>query len=153
MAASELVRQTSRFLNKFLFGGRIASDPDVGWQWGTVIISYMLNLFIVFVVVAAVFAAAGRYHPIDAPLAAAALQTPLAIANVATFALTAIASLSWRINDEAINRQRAANRSRGEYLVLLSLFSIIALFFVSVLFVIFDVAALIVSACVNSALI
>jgi mannose/fructose/N-acetylgalactosamine-specific phosphotransferase system component IIC len=78
---------------------------------------------------AAIFAIAGYYQPLAAPFAESALRLPVAIANLATFALTFIASLEWRMSDVAIERQRAANCSRGKYLVLVSLLSIVSLLF------------------------
>jgi hypothetical protein len=119
MGTPQYVRATSRALNKVLFGARVASDKYPVSQWGTIGIAYVLNVFVIFVFVAAIFAIAGYYHPLGTPFAESALQLPTAIANLVAFALTYIASLEWRMSDDAIERQRAANRSRGEYLVLL----------------------------------
>ena len=151
MNAVKFLRATS-LLNRFSLGARIAADRDVISLWGTVTVAYAVNLVVAFAVVAAIFTPLGSYEPIHSPLAKSALQVPLAVSNLLAFALTYIASLSWKMHDEAIERQRAANRSRGEYLVLVSFFSIASIFFLTVLFLIFDVTALVASALVNSAL-
>jgi hypothetical protein len=152
MGASELARAASHVLNKVLFGARVASDEDVVSQWGTIIVAYLLNLLLIFVLVAPIFAIAGYYQPLAAAFAEAALRLPAAIANLATFVLTFIASLEWRMSGDAIERQRAANCSRGEYLVLVSLLSIVSLFFLTVAFLVFSIAALVAGACMHSAL-
>jgi hypothetical protein len=76
----------------------------------------------------------------------------LAISNLIAFALTYVASLTWGMHDKAIERQRAANLARGEFIVLVALFSIASLFFLAAPFLVFDVGTLIASAVVNSAL-
>ena len=146
------VQAASRFLNKVLFGARIGSDPDIVSQWGTLAASYVLNLLLLFICVAAICALAGYYDPISAPLAAPALRVMLAISNLIAFALTYVASLSWEMHDKAIERQRAANRSTGEFVLLFALFSIASLFFLTVSFLVLDIAVLIANAVVNSAL-
>lgn len=152
MSSSGLVRATSSVLNGILFGARVESGPDVISQWGTIAVSYMLNLAIIFLVVASGFAISGYYQPFAAPLAEAAVRLPAAIANLLTFALTYIASLEWRMRGDAIERQRTANRSRGEYLVLLSLLSIVCLLFLTAAFFVFSIVALVAGACAHSAL-
>jgi hypothetical protein len=152
MSSASQVRAISNFLNSILFGARVESDPDVVSQWGTVAVSYMLNLVIVFLVVATGFAISGYYQPFVAPLADAAVRLPAAIANLLTFALTYIASLEWRMRADAIERQRAANRSRGEYLVLLFLLSVVSLSFLAAAFYVFSIVALVAGACAHSAL-
>jgi hypothetical protein len=151
-AASDFVRATSRLLNKVLFGARVASDPDIVSQWGTLAISCVLNLLLVFVGIAAIFAVAGHYHPLAAPLARPALRVMLAISNPIAFALTYLASLSWEMHDKAIETQRAANRARGAFVVFATLFSIASLFFLAGAFLFLDVGVLLASAVVNSAL-
>jgi hypothetical protein len=79
MSASEHVRATSRILNKFLFGARVASDPDVVSQWGTIFVSYVMNLFLISIVVAAIFAITGYYQPLVAPFSESTLRLPVAI--------------------------------------------------------------------------
>jgi hypothetical protein len=139
-------------LSRFSLGARIASDRDVISLWGTVTVAYAVNLVVAFAVVAAIFTLLGYYEPIHSPLAKSALQVPLAVSNLLAFVLTYITSLGWKMHDDAIARQRAANRSRGEYLVLLFVVSIASLFFMAALFLIFDVATLAASAVVNAAL-
>jgi hypothetical protein len=56
------------------------------------------------------------------------------------------------VSDEAIERQRAAGRSRIEYVVLVLAFSIASLFVLTVPFLVFDLGALVAGAVVNSAL-
>jgi hypothetical protein len=153
MGAWKYVRATSRILNKVLFGARVASDPDTISEWSTIFVSYVMNLSLLFIVMATVFAIAGYYQPLAAPFSESALRLPVAIANVVTFALTYIASLEWRMSEDAIGRQRAANRSRGEYLVLLSLLSTAALSFLIVNFFVFNIGVLLGGASVYSALI
>jgi hypothetical protein len=152
MGASEFVRATSHALNKILFGARVVSDEDVVAQWGTIIVAYALNLLLIFVFVAAIFTLAGYYDPFSAPFAKPALPVVLAISNLITFALTYFASLTWDMHDKAMERQRAANRARSEFIVLVALFSIVSLFFLAATFVILDVGVLLASAVVNSAL-
>jgi hypothetical protein len=152
MDVSEFLLATSRTLNKVLFSAGVASDEDVVAQWGTIAVAYLLNLLLVFVFVAAIFAIAGYYQPLAAPFAESALRLPVAIANLATFALTFIASLEWRMSDVAIERQRAANCSRGKYLVLVSLLSIVSLLFLVATFFFFSIVALVAGAAMHSAL-
>src|SRR4051794_39043183 len=104
------------------------------------------NLLLIFVFVAAIFAIAGYYQPLAAPFAESALRLPVVIANLATFALTFIASLEWRMSDVAIERQRAANCSRGKYLVLVLLLSIVSLLFLVTTFFFFSIVALVAGA-------
>ena len=40
------VSKISSYLNTVVFGARIASDPDVISQWGTIVVSYILNLIL-----------------------------------------------------------------------------------------------------------
>jgi hypothetical protein len=152
MDASELVRATSNVLNKVLFGSLVSSDEDIVSQWGTIAVAYTLNLLLIFVFVAAILFFAGYYDAYGAPFAQPALRVMLAISNLITFALTYVASLTWVMHDRAIERQRAANRARGELVVLAVLFSIASLFFLAAPFLILDVGILIASAVVNSAL-
>lgn len=147
-----MVSRISNYLNTIMFGARISSDPDVVSQWGTIAVSYILNLILILAVVVPVFTIAGYYEPFAAPFADPALRIVLATANVLTFALTYVASLSWRASLNAIERQRAANRSKAEYIILISLIAGASFVFLSVLFLVLNIAALIASACINSAL-
>ena len=152
MSFARLVPAMSGVLNGLLFGARVESDPDVIAQWGTIAVSYMLNLVIVSIFVAGGFAISGHYQPFAVPVADSAVQFPAAIANVLTFTLTYIASREWRMGPDAIERQRSANRSRGEYLVLLLLLSFASLLFLTAAFYVFSIVALVAGACVHSAL-
>ena len=152
MNSTGVVPSASRFLNKVLFGARVTADPDVVSQWGTIIVSYVLNLLLVLVPVVIVSAITGHYRPLVAPLEKPALQVILATANLTTFSLTYLASLSWRMGEQAIERQRAANRSNGEYWILLLTLATASFVFLLLLFLVFNIAAIVGSACVNSAL-
>jgi hypothetical protein len=152
MNAREIVRAASGTLNRILFGARVCSDPDAISQWGTIATSYVLNLLITFVFVAAIFGLAGYSDPAHSMWTKSALRMPVALSNLIAFALTSLASLNWKVSDEAIERQRAAGRSRIEYVVLVLAFSIASLFILAVLFLVFDFGALVAGAVVNSAL-
>ena len=67
MSAADQMRATSRVLNKVLFGSRVASDEDAWSQVGTIGTAYLLNVLMIFVVVAAIGTVAGYYQPLDAP--------------------------------------------------------------------------------------
>jgi hypothetical protein len=129
MNISELLQATSRALNKVLFGARIALDEDSNSQAGTMMVAYLLNLVLVFSVVAGISASVGFYDPFHSPLAASNVQMPLAISNLVTFVLTYLASLSWKAHEKAIERRLTVNRSRGGFYTLLS-----ALFLPSIIF-------------------
>jgi hypothetical protein len=96
--------------------------------------------------------ALGHYHPFIAPLDEADLRLILAIANPITFLLTFIASLQWYPSDQAIERQRTANRSRGEYLMLLTLLWGASLIFLTATLVVPSVLGVLAGATVHSAL-
>jgi len=53
----------SEALNHILLGARIKSEADVIGQWNFVIFSYTINLLLVFLAVAGLFALAGIYQP------------------------------------------------------------------------------------------
>jgi hypothetical protein len=152
MNASEFVVSTSHALNKILFGARVATDEDLVSQWGTIAVAYTLNLLLIFVFVAAISTIAGYYDPFGVPFAKPTLRVMLAISNLITFALTYFASLTWTMHDTAIKRQRAANPTRAELVVLGVSFSIASLFLLAAPFLILDVGVLLASAVVNSAL-
>jgi fumarate reductase subunit C len=152
MGASELIRATSRVLNKVLFGSSVASDDNIGSQWGTIGTAYVFNLLMIFVIVAAIGTVAGYYKPLDAPFANPTLRVLLALSNIVTFALTYVASITWEMHEKAIEIQRAARRVPGEIVVLIALFSIPSLFLLAALFLTLDIGALIASALVNAAL-
>jgi hypothetical protein len=152
MNARDIVLAAGGALNRILFGARVSSDPDVISQWATIATSYVLNLLITFVFVAAIFALAGYSDPAHSMWTKSALRMPVALSNLIAFVLTSLASLNWKVSDEAIERQRAASRSRIEYVVLVLAFSIASLLFLAVLFLVFDLAALVAGAVVNSAL-
>src|ERR1700675_3892861 len=118
MDASALVRATSNVLNKVLFRSLVSSDEDIVSQWGTIAVAYTLNLLLIFVFVAAISTIAGYYDPFGVPFAKPTLRVMLAISNLITFALTYFASLTWTMHDTAIKRQRAANPTRAELVVL-----------------------------------
>jgi hypothetical protein len=153
MNARKIVRAASGALNKILFGARVCSDPDAISQCGTIATAYILNLLITFVFVAAAFALAGPSDPAHSMWTTSALRMPVALSNLIAFALTSLASLDWKVSDEAIERQRTARRSRVEYVVLVLAFSIASLLFLAVLFLVFDLAALVAGVFVNSALV
>lgn len=148
----DIVRTISRALNKVLFGARVSSKPDFLSQCGTIAISYVLNLLITFAVVAAIIAIARYSDAAHSMWTKSALRMPVALSNLITFALTYLASLDWKMSDEAIERQRAANRSRIEYVMLVLAFSIASLLFLTVPFLIFDPASLVAGVVVYSAL-
>jgi hypothetical protein len=152
MAASELVQITSRSLNKVLAGERVETDPDIVSQCGTIAVSYIVNLLLILIFIAVIFALAGYYNPLGAPFATPVLRMMLAISNLITFALTYVASLTWKMHDSAIETQLAANRARGAFIVFAALFSIASLFFLAVPFLFLHVGVLLASAVVNSAL-
>lgn len=149
MSAADQMRATSRVLNKVLFGSRVASDEDAWSQVGTIGTAYLLNVLMIFVVVAAIGTVAGYYQPLDAPFANPTLRVMLALSNVVTFALTYVASLTWEMHEKAIEVQRAA-RGPVEIVVLIVLFSIPSLFFLAALFLILDFGGLIASAVINA---
>ncbi|MBR1250959.1 hypothetical protein JQ609_29075 [Bradyrhizobium sp. AUGA SZCCT0169] len=146
------MRMMGQVLNRFLFGSSIVKATDVISAWNAVLSGYVLNLIIVFVSVAAIMVALGHYHPFIAPLDEADLRLILAIANPITFLLTFIASLQWYPSDQAIERQRTANRSRGEYLMLLTLLWGASLIFLTATLVVPSVLGVLAGATVHSAL-
>lgn len=113
MAFAEPVLFMSRALNRIMFGARIANDRDVNSQLGTILSAYGANLLLAFVPVAALFLLSGRYDPIHAPFNEFALRTMLAIANPITLVLMLVASLSWVMHDEAIDRALAVRKRTG----------------------------------------
>jgi hypothetical protein len=152
MAASDIVQTTSRYLNKVLSGKRVATDPDIVSQCGTIAVSYTVNLLLILILIAVIFAIAGYYNPLSAPFATPVLRVMLAISNLIAFALTYVASLTWEMHDKAIETQLAANRAQGAFIAFATLFSIASLFFLVVPFLFLHVGVLLASAVVNSAL-
>lgn len=142
----------SEALNHILLGARIKSEADVIGQWNFVIFSYTINLLLVFLAVAGLFALAGIYQPFVAPLAKPAFQVVLAVTNLVTFVLMYITSLSWKMNEAAIERLRAARRSKAEYRFLLAALAATSLLFSTLLFLTFDFALLAGAACMNAML-
>jgi hypothetical protein len=140
MKTPEIVRIASGVLNKVLFGARIAADRNVNSQLDTILVAYVANLFFVFLAVAVSFVVSGRYDPLHAPLEASALRTMLAIANPITLVLTFLASLSWVMHDEAVERALAAQRTTNPFYRALLLFFVPSLFINAAFCIVFFVA-------------
>lgn len=149
---ANVMRTIGQLLNRFLFGSSVVKAPDVISAWESVLRGYILNLMIVIFSAAAIMAASGHYHPFVAPLGEAELRLILAISNPITFLLTFVASLQWYPSDQAIERQRAASRSRGEFIVLLTLFWGASLIFLTANFIIPSFLGVLAGAAVHSAL-
>ena len=116
------MRMIRQLLNRLLFSSNVHVAPDVVSAWESVLLAYLRNLIIAFLSVAAILAASSHYQPFIAPLNGPNLRLILVISNFITFFLTFMASLRWHPSLQATERQRAENRSRGEYLVLLTAF-------------------------------
>jgi uncharacterized membrane protein len=144
-----LLLRTSKILNTVLIGARVKSEPDGLAQWNSFIFSYMINLLLVFVAVAGLFALFGVYQPFTAPLATPALQLVIATTNLVTFVLTYIASLSWHMNEAAIERLHAA-RTKAEYWLVLGALAVAVLFVATLLFLSRSFELLIAAACINA---
>jgi hypothetical protein len=111
-----------RLLHRLLLSSTIDRAPDVTAAWGSIMAAYLRNLVVLVLCVAAIFVTLGLYHPLVAPFDGTKLRLVLVISNIITFVLTFLASRQWQPSPQAKEAQKAANRSKGEYLVLLFLF-------------------------------
>jgi uncharacterized membrane protein YhaH (DUF805 family) len=146
----KLLLRMSKVLNTVLIGAHVKSEPDGLAQWNSFIFSCTINLLLVFIVVAGLFALCGAYQPFIAPLATPALQLVVATTNLVTLALTYVASLSWEMNEAAIERLHAAGRTRAEYWLVLAALAVTALLVAALLFLTCSFMLLIVAACINA---
>ncbi len=128
MAVANVVQAVSLALNKVLFGARVAADRDGVSQLDTIGISYVVNLLLVFIALAMIFAVTGHYDPLHAPFEGQALRSMLALANPIAFVLMYLASLSWSIHDDAVEKRLAIKRTTNRFYRALLLFFVPALF-------------------------
>jgi len=142
----------SKVLNTVLIGAHVKSEPDGLAQWNSFIFSYTINLLLVFIVVAGLFALSGGYQPFIAPLATPALQLVIATTNLVTLVLTYVASLTWEMNEAAIERLHAARRTMAEYWLVLAGLAVAALLVATLLFLSCSFALLMAAACINAML-
>lgn len=141
MAVSNLVQFPSLALNRIMFGARIENDRDFNSQLNTIFSAYVGNLLLVLAPVVIFFIVSGRYDPLHVPFDEPALRTMLAIANPTTFVFMLLASLSWVMHDEAIERALAARQNRGRFSRAVSLLFVPSLILNAAFCIIFFAAA------------
>lgn len=152
MNASEITARASLTLNRVLFGSQIVHCEDFNSQFATMSTCYLGNLAATCVLGLSIGAFLGLCD-VRHPFAnVRALQFIVALANVVTLFLTYIASLSWKMHEAVIERQRRANRSRGEFLTLLALSALASAFFIGALFISFGPSVLLATVGANSSL-
>jgi hypothetical protein len=150
--SSQFTAMASQFLNKILFGAGVTSDQDFMSQWTTLATAYLVNMALIFIVIAGGGVIVGYYDPFHEPLVRPQLRQLLALSNIIVFALMYIASLEWKMHDAVLGRQRLASHSKGIYLFFLITFSVISIFFSAVLFFLLSFPILLAVASVNSIL-
>jgi hypothetical protein len=152
MQIPDIVLRTSQAFNRVLFGAGVASDGDFYSVWSTVSTAYIANLLVLFVPIGIVSTIVGYYDPFHAPFETSNIRVPLIAANLAAFVATYVASLTWTVNDQAIERMQRVNRTIWEYYVYMSLSYVLSIFTTTALFIVPGYTTLLASTCFNSLL-
>jgi hypothetical protein len=104
MTVKELFLSASRQLDRVLLGTSVKNEQDAWSQLNTVGTAYIINGLVIFAVVCAILFMCGYGHPFHRPLQFRAFLLPLGIANVLTFLAMLIASLTWQMHSEPLQK-------------------------------------------------
>ncbi|WP_136623482.1 hypothetical protein [Bradyrhizobium centrolobii] len=112
MSLRSSVVVTRRWLECFLLGARIARDEEYSSQFDTIAIAYLLTALAVVALLISGLAFVGLFDSSQPPLSSR-LGMVVAISNAASFALIYVSSMSWRANQNMLDRLCSRADARG----------------------------------------